>query len=399
MTGLQEPDTASDPSPLEVLPPRVLMILKRPGGHGGMQHQARLVSLRMRQRGVPVTLIAGQTRKKRYLPVWAHRLPVRYLPDRSQWHFARELYAYLVRCRQSYDVVHLHGFGPEVWAVLAARRVTGKPLVVKPGTSGPGTKLGLYARVSRLAPGFLPRPWSGVDTWISLSEQSRRDLLDMGVPESRIAAAPNGVDTERFRPLPPAERAALRAELGLSGPEVLVVAASRLLPHKRVDLLTRAFLHAAKDRPEARLWVLGGGPERSTLRDLVAGSPVGKQVRLWGAVQPEQMPDVLPAGDVFALFSRYEGLSNALLEAMACGLAPVVSDVSGMADVIRPGSNGLLIPPDDEAAAAKALRQLLSDPAQRESLSRAAMETVHTTYGIDRTVDLLLATYRSLIQR
>ena len=374
--------------------PRVLMVLKRHSGRGGMQQQARLVAMRMRRRAIPVLLLTNTDRKRRRQPIWMTRLPVHFLETRNQLHFAAALYEYLLRCRRAYDVVHVHGFGIEVWVALAARRVTGKPVVVKPGTAGPGTKLGLYGRLSAVAPGGLPRPWGGVDTWISLSDQSFADLRRMGVPEDRIASVPNGVDTERFRRLTADERAARRAELGVGAAEVIICTAARLLPHKRVDLLIRAFLRAAERHPQARLWILGDGPERKCLKELVRASPRGEQVRFWGHLRAHRITRVLQAGDVFALLSLYEGLSNALLEAMACGLAPVVSDVSGMTDVIRDGENGLLVSPDDEKAAMAALLRLIEDAERRAALSRAAEESVHQEFGIDRTVDRLLAVYR-----
>lgn len=375
------------------LPPRVLMLVKRATGRGGMQLQARAVALRLRERGVPVRLLSDARPGVRRAPHWSRRLPVTLLPQAG---FDRELLAYLVRHHAAYDVLHVHGFGPEVWTALRARRRTGRPLVVKPGTAGPGTTLGRLARWSRRMPAWFPRPWSAVDAWIAISDQSRADLQAMGVPKSRVVWAPNGVDAARFHPLPEAERRSLRAELGLEASAFLLCTATRLIPHKRVDLLLQAFGGLADRHPEARLWIYGEGPDEAALREQAAASPHRERVRFAGYAHPAEMARAFQAADAFALLSRWEGLSNALLEAMACGAAPVVTRVSGAADVVRDGETGLLVPPDDPHAARQALERLASDPDLRRRLGTAAAATIAESYSLDTTVDRLLDLYRRL---
>lgn len=374
------------------LPPRVLMVLKRASGRGGMQQQARRVATRLRLRGVPVSLVSHSTSPVRIWPGWTRELPTRYLVAPDQWRFAAALFRHLLRYRAAYDVVHVHGFGLETFAAMLARKATGKPLVVKPSTAGAGTKLDRYARLCRAVPGS-GSVWSGVDAWISISEQTTADLLRMRVPRARIAFVPNGVDTERFRPLSPDARQKLRNELGLEPDDLLVVTACRLAPHKRADLLIRAFVGLVPEFPHARLWVMGDGEQRGELGRLLEGSPGGERVKLWGHVKSGALRRHLQAADLFALLSLWEGLSNALLEAMACGAPPVVSAVSGMVDVIRPGVTGLAVPPDDEAAARLALRELLADAERRRAMGEAAARAARGEHGLDQTASRLCAVY------
>ena len=380
------------------LPPRVLMVLKRDLGGGGMQQQARRVSLTLRQSGIPVTLISQAQHPGRHRRSYARYLPTTFLYATHQWSFAAALFRYLLRYRAAYDVVHAHGFGLEAVAAIIARRFTGKAVVVKPSTAGRGTKLDVYARWTRWCPPLAWTLWQTVDAWISISEQTRADLLRMRVAPQHIAEIPNGVDG-RFRPLPARERAALRKELGLGPDDVLIVTAARLTPHKRVDLLLRAFLQIAAAHPEARLWVMGDGEQAGELRSLVEGHPGRDQVRLMGRVLPSELLRVYQAADVFALFSLWEGLSNSLLEAMACGLAPVVTGVSGMADVVADGATGLLIPPDDEAAAVLVLETLARSAEQRQELGQAASQHIEAGYRIQRTAERLVKVYRSCLGR
>jgi glycosyltransferase involved in cell wall biosynthesis len=376
------------------LPPRVLMVLKRSAGRGGMQQQARRVAARLRLRGVPVSLVSHSTQPVRVKPGWTRVVPTQYLLAPDQWRFAAALLRHLLRYRQAYDVVHVHGFGLETFAAMAARKITGKPLIVKPSTAGAGTKLDRYARLCSSLPGS-GGVWDAVDAWISISEQTTADLLRMRVPRERIAFVPNGVDTDRYRPLAPDAREALRRELGLAPDELLIVTASRLAPHKRADLLARAFVGLLPDFPRARLWVMGDGEQRSELQGWLDASTGGERVKLWGHVKAGALKRHLQAADVFALLSLWEGLSNALLEAMACGLPPIVSAVSGMVDVIQPGVTGLAVPPDDEAGARAALRELLEQSERRAAMGAAAARSTRQEYGIDQTTDRLCAVYQA----
>jgi glycosyltransferase involved in cell wall biosynthesis len=322
---------------------------------------------------------------------------VQYLVARNQWTFTARLYQYFLAHRNAYDVIHIHGFGLETFAAIAARSVTGKPVVVKPSTAGRGTKLRVYAGLSRRLPSFWRRLWSGVDRWVSISTQIRQDLLQMGVEPAWIADVPNGVDMSRYHPAAPEVRAVLRADAGLNEADVVICSVSRLSPHKRVDVLVRTFLRLAERHPQYHLWVLGQGEQMEELRRLVAAHPAGVRVRLIGFVGPNRILPLLQAADVFALVSRWEGLSNALLEAMACGLAPMVTDVSGMADVVTPNERGLVVPLDDDDALEDALTGLCADRGLRERFGRAARVAIAADYSLDRTVDRLLEVYAGCI--
>jgi len=374
------------------LPPRVWMVLKRSGGGGGLQRQGRRVALAMRERGVPVTLLSHARTDEPRDRTWARRLPTRYLSAADQWGFARRLHQYLCRFRHAYDVVHVHGFGLETFAAVAARRVTGKPVVVKPSTAGEGTKLDVYARWTEALPPTR-RAWLGVDAWICISEQTRQDVLRLGAPDNRVFLIPNGVDTTLFRPIPPAEKAALRSELGVAPDEPVICTAARLTPHKRVGALVEAFVQVAGEFPQARLWIMGAGEERAALERQIAAAPAGERILLCGLERPGRVVQRFQAADIFALLSRWEGLSNALLEAMACGLAPVVTDVSGMQDVVSDHDTGRTAPVDDEAATAAVLRDLLRDPAGRDEMARRAARRVQEEYSLRRTVSRLLEVY------
>ncbi len=371
------------------------MVLKRAAGIAGMQQQARRVAERLHARGVPVTLVTRSPARE--LPPLPY--PVRAIPARNGWSFAQRLFRELCRLRDEYDVVHVHGVALEMLAAVAAARVTHRPLIVKPSTAGPGTPLHAWASrpapVRRLALHFL----APVTAWVSISEHTRADLLRLGVPPERIVPIPNGVDTAVYAPLPEPERRALRAELGLAASDLVIAAACRLAPHKRVDRLIRLFADLAHDVPEARLWIMGAGRERPTLEALAARLPSGARIRFWGGIPPDAVRRNLQAADVFALLSRWEGLSNALLEAMACGLAIVATDVSGARDALTDGETGLLVPAESDQAARHALRRLAVDERLRRRLGGAAAATARARFDLNGTVERLLALYTRVCGR
>lgn len=389
LPGAVSPDRPELPRRL-----RVLMVLKRPSGNGGMQQQARRVALHMRRLGVAVSLVSQADSRPLPRFGWARRLPVRFLLARGQYHFAMELYRHLLRNAAAYDVVHVHGLALETFAALAAAVRTGKPLVVKPSSAGKGTKLDRFGRITRALPFLKSLVWRRIGAWISISEQATTDLRRLGVPDHRILRIPNGVDTEQFRPLTGSERSAARAELGLVSESVVLCTAARLYPNKRVDLLIRQFAALAGDYPEARLWVMGTGEMLAELQALAGELGVAERVRFWGHLSPAQVVRKLQCADLFALLSRWEGLSNALLEAMACGLTPIVTDVGGMGDAVRHEVSGFLVGVDDEAALADGLRALFADPELRRRMADAAVRTVRERYSLDRTVRSLLAAYQ-----
>ena len=369
--------------------PRVWMVVKRSGGHGGLQHQARRVSLRMLSNGTPVRLVTHRPPDRDAPSGWAMQMPSDRLPGRNQWEFASRLYGHLCRSHGEYDLIHVHGLGLETFAAMAAARRVGKPIVVKPSTAGPGTKLGLYSRIGSPA----RRLWRGVDAWVSISALIREDLVKMGVEPRRIADIPNGVDTEEFRPLDAEGRRSVRARQRLDADDLVISTVARLSPHKRVDAVIRAFGELQPECPQLRLQIIGTGQMRHELESLAAQVPGRERIKFCDKARPDQIARKMQASDAFALVSRWEGLSNALLEAMACGVPPVVTDVSGMTDVVRDGESGFVVPVDDEPAITEALGRLLGDAGLRDQMGKTAAGVVRERFSLDTTVDGLLELY------
>ncbi len=165
-----------------------------------------------------------------------------------------------------------------------------------------------------------------------------------------------------------------------------VVALGRLSPEKQLDYLLRAFSRCSSRHPGWSLEIVGEGPDRHRLETLAAELGISQRVRFSGAVPDPQ--NVLREADLFVLTSRYEGFPNALLEAMACGLAAVSFDCpSGPNEIIRPDVDGVLVPAQDLDALADSMDRLMSDPAARRRLGSRAVE-VAERFGVERIMSM-----------
>jgi glycosyltransferase involved in cell wall biosynthesis len=155
-------------------------------------------------------------------------------------------------------------------------------------------------------------------------------------------------------------------------PRPRVVFLGRLHAQKQVDTLVRA----AASLPRAQVVLVGDGPERGGLERLARRLGVADRVHFCGFVPHDRVPAVLRSADVMALPSRYEELGSALLEAMEAGVPIVASATGGIPDVITDERNGLLVPPADPEAMARAIGRLLADQTLSSRLARAGREEV-----------------------
>jgi glycosyltransferase involved in cell wall biosynthesis len=219
-------------------------------------------------------------------------------------------------------------------------------------------------------------------------------VRDENADPARLVCIPNGVDTERFTPLPPIERAAVRASLGFQAHELIVGCVASLSPVKRhVDLIT-AFAQVHARCPLARLVLVGDGPLRAEVEAQIAALGLQDIVHLLGARGDAHR--LWAAMDVAVLVSSTEGLSNALLEAQACGVPAVATAVGGNPDVVQEGATGRLVPPHAPQALAAALLDALEQPAWRERAGRAARLRATANWSIAAMVTSYDRLYQSL---
>jgi rhamnosyl/mannosyltransferase len=285
--------------------------------------------------------------------------------------------------RRDYDVIHLHFPHPVgVMSYLASRRPRRHAVVVTYHSD-----IVRQARLLRLFRPFMQRVLARADRIICTSQAYLDTSPELGAHRDRCVVVPLGIDLGQWRRTPDAEERAreLRARHGTP----LLLAVGRLTYYK-------GFEHAIRAMREVNgtLVVVGEGPMRASLATLARECGVADRVHLVGDV-PDLKPWFLAADAfVFPSVARSEAFGIVQLEAMACGL-PVVNTAldSGVPFVSRHGETGFTVPPSDPAALARALRELLSDPARRAALGAAARRRVEREFRKETMAARVLSAY------
>jgi glycosyltransferase involved in cell wall biosynthesis len=192
---------------------------------------------------------------------------------------------------------------------------------------------------------------------VTLSESSRRELIDLGYKPDRVSAVPPGIDA-RFRPG------------GRRAVEPLVVAVGRLVPVKRYERLIRAAHEARRSVPDLQLVIVGEGPEREGLLQLIDELDASSWISIRGSVSDEQLVRLYRRAWVVASASAREGWGMTLTEAAACGTPAVATRIAGHEDAVTDGVTGLLAPID---ALGAAMARVVTDHELRRSLGEAAL--------------------------
>ena len=214
-----------------------------------------------------------------------------------------------------------------------------------------------------------------------------------GCPAHKVFMVPNGVDTERFKPLPANET--LRQSLGLaeSTPVAAIVAALR--PEKNHELFLRAARRVHDTLPQAKFLVIGDGPRRADLEAFVASLGLQDAVRFLGT--RSDVPEILSLVDTLVLSSHMEANPVSILEALSCGKPVVATRVGSIPETVQDGTNGYLVEAGDEQAMAQRIGQILQSRALSASLGAAGRRGVVEHWSLDRMVsgyqDLITSIY------
>ena len=297
----------------------------------------------------------------------------------------------LWRLRDTYDVLHAHlAFGPAFAAVIAARLLR-KSSMVKLGNSGAFGDIETSKRTIRgrfrLA---MVRKWA--DVVIALDDQMEAEAVSAGFDAKQIRRMVNGIDASSF--LASGELRDTRESFGLSG-KTVVLYIGRLSAQKSLPTLIRAIERASHSCSTLHLMLVGDGPERGNLEALVSELNVSNRVTFAGL--QSDVRAYLSAADIFALPSLSEGISNALLEAMASGLACVASSVGGTTEVLDHGNCGVLLAGNDLDRWTEALLDLAMNEKKRQQLGCAARTRIAEVYDFEVVGRKYISLYEHLI--
>jgi teichuronic acid biosynthesis glycosyltransferase TuaC len=230
---------------------------------------------------------------------------------------------------------------------------------------------------------------------LSVSDSLRQLFVKAGVDGTRIRVIGNGVDLTKFRRVP---RQAARSELGIPEDAQVLITVGGLVERKGFHRVIEVLPSLLLRYPRLRYLIVGGpsaeGDMGAGLRAQVDRLGLQSQVIFTGSLPPEQLSVPLSASDVFVLATANEGWANVFLEAMACGLPVVTTDVGGNKEVVNAPHLGQIVPFGDPAALRDALAAALADPWDRERIVAYAQENTW-----DRRIALLHDAFRTTMQR
>jgi glycosyltransferase involved in cell wall biosynthesis len=324
----------------------------------------------------------------RHIPLIEYRIPsFRSLPALAQqarfaWHIARK----------RIQIVHAYSFYGNVFAIPPAR-LAAAPVVIASirdrGTYLTPMQIRVQRHVCRLADCVLVNA-GAVKDW----------LVGDGYDPAKIAIVRNGVDLSRFSEPPDPDR--VRRTIGLPSGVPLVAVVSRLIRLKGLEYFLEAAALVGARVPEARFAIVGEATRgddtyQPMLADLARRLGIGDRVVFAGL--RSDVPAVLAGATVSVMPSLDEALSNVVLESMAAGAPTVATRVGGTPEAVVDGVNGLLVPPADAPAMAAAIERLLTDAELATRLGRAARQSIHERFTVERMVHATEQLYLDLLAR
>ncbi len=387
-------------------------------------HEVMIVTLRHNKcwqhretlKGLPIVRVGGIYSRTGLLRIGRlGHLPIDILMFLTLW-----------RLRHRYDVIHALQLSPLAAVATIIGKLTHKPVIISIPSTGPGKQqqpenavlmadtltetsflkipfqdivVGDIAYLSQSAFGgqaivnFLKKS----DAYYQiLSSRSYPYMTSHGFRPEQIVHIPNGVDSEKFRPVP--ERRPDPAK-----PERTIICVARLQYPKGIDVLLHAWgrmLHAPgewRSHLKPKLLLVGEGPLRPQLERMAAELGIAESVEFLGLRR--DVIALLQQSWGFVMPSRWEGMPNALLEAMACGLPCIATRVSGSEDIIVNGVNGMLVESEQPVELAHALQCILADTVLAQRLAQEGRATVLRDYEIARIVERCEELYQRVLTR
>ncbi|RLD07788.1 MAG: hypothetical protein DRI32_00175 [Chloroflexi bacterium] len=355
---------------------------------GGAETQLKALLPHLQKQGIETTVLT-----RRYDPtlpafekiegVPVYRLPAPGGKVTASLIFTLSAFWRLLRLRP--QIVHAHEFISPATIALLAKYLLGIPIVVTSHRSG---KIGDVQKMSRKFGGEfrLNALRKKVSKFIVISDEIKDELVGIGVEEKHLARITNGVDTNKFTPPHVDKKLALRTQAGFAPSAKIAIFIGRLVPEKKLDLLISVWDKLRKSHPRAELLIVGAGAEEASLQAIA-----GEGIHFMGST--DDVRPFLQMADIFVLPSVAEGLSVALLESMACGLVPLLTDVGGAREVIRHAENGWIIPPNDRDALLAGLQTLFDDPETLQQRGQAARQRVMAEFSIQKAAEKLSQLY------
>ncbi len=283
------------------------------------------------------------------------------------------------------NIVHAHGYKADVYLYLALRKLC-IPLI---STCHTWYDNDLFVRLYGAIDRRVLQHFDGV---VAVSEDVKRRLLQAGVRQERVRLIRNGIDLRPFNTerLPP-------SKLPSENQGLTVGLVGRLSSEKGIDLFLLSASRVLGKFPATKFVVVGDGPDRTSLQGMLRELHIDHCVSLLG--RREDMPALYASMDIMVSASRQEGLPVALLEGMASGLPLVATAVGAVPTIVRDGSTGMLVPPEDVGALASAIIALICNPVRRSQYGASGRQLVADEFSADRMTAEYLQLYEQVLEK
>lgn len=312
--------------------------------------------------------------------------------------------------RDEYDVIYVCGLRVLGFAGLIASWITGKSCVLRAEARGEmdgefiwrspeGVVDERKKKICQPLIKFRNKLFLRATHFLSISTPISEEFTAAGVPTSKLAVIPNGLDLEMFHPVAMDVKKTLRNYLKL--PEGTLFAYSgKLNRGKGLELLLRVWQKFSVNHPGAHLILIGSGGGQhlsceAFLCEYVHEHKLEKSVTFTGYV--ESVPEYLNAVDVFVFASESESMGLAVLEALACKLPVIASRIPGVMDMVEDGVNGRLVDVKDETAWLKAMEDAVNQPAEFQRMAATGLETVTSKFSIAAVAEQHIQLFRRLM--
>ena len=297
---------------------------------------------------------------------------------------------------KSSDLIHVHGH-PYLSSLLAAKiaKRYGKPLVLTQHNTFIEYESSLWDHVEWLNDCAIGRQvLKEADKIVVVSNATRNYVLSLGADPEKIHVLHNGVDVNRFQPLTKVKDG-MRKKLGISKGSTIVITVRRIVYKNGIDTLIESAKKAIKRNPRLVFLVVGKGPDFEKVKEKIEQLGMQENLKLTGFVSDEELPLYYNAADFFVLPSKSgEGLPLVALEAMACGLPVIATNVGGISEIMKE-DYGKLVPPNSPDSLAEAIVEF----SQRElaPLKKDLRAVIEQKYSWDKNVEKLAKIYEELI--
>ena len=310
----------------------------------------------------------------------------------------------LLCSRQQYDIIHIYGAGHLAMIGLLAGKLVRKPVIIRPAT---------YSDVTRYLQGnqsTIPTLWGrlyhtdplklklwllrSVTIWVALTKEIETEIAALPFQPHAIVRIANGVDTSRYKPVPRNEKIIMRQQYHLPSEAIIFLFIGRFVPRKGLCELLEAWEDLSRTTHNIHLLLVGSGKGQidSIEIEVTKKATTLSKVTYLGL---KQNPTIYyQLADVLTFPSHREGMPNVLLEGMACGLAPIVTCIGGVSDIVNDEEDCMMIAPQNSEQLAQAINKLATNLEKRQAIASAARKTIVKQYSLVQAVQQYAGLYQ-----